>query len=113
LATSNWSTLGSIELRNRDGQSKTLHTNNGVPFPPFTKLEIATYSGDSGFYLLHICSDGQVADTYHESLEDAFHQAEYEFGVKQTEWSMQADGRGLLDFLLSAPKVEPDENDRL
>jgi hypothetical protein len=113
MANSNWSTLGSIELRDQSPQNKTLHTSNGAPFPPFTKLEIATYLGDPGFYLLHICSDGQIADTYHESLEDAFHQAEYEFGVKQTDWTVQSERKGLLYYLQNAPNVEPDENDHL
>ena len=28
----------------------------------------------------------EQADTYHETLEDAFGQAEFEFGVKKDEW---------------------------
>ncbi|MGC2660959.1 MAG: hypothetical protein WA324_23645 [Bryobacteraceae bacterium] len=29
---------------------------------------------EAGFYLLHLYSDGQGTDTWHETLEDAFHQ---------------------------------------
>ncbi|HET9180488.1 MAG TPA: hypothetical protein VFP59_00015 [Candidatus Angelobacter sp.] len=56
------------------------------PFPPFTSLEIAHYECSPGYYLFHICADGQAADTWHESLDDALYQAEWEFGVKVEEW---------------------------
>jgi hypothetical protein len=49
-------------------------------------LEIAQSPGDAGFYLLHICANGQVADTWHESMEDALHQAECEFGLTAEDW---------------------------
>lgn len=56
-------------------------------FPPFTSLVITRHPGDSGYYLMHLCEDGQGTDTWHVSLEDAFHQAEYEFGVRPDEWT--------------------------
>lgn len=74
--------LGSHHLR----PGRTRHRVNGKEFPPFVSLEIAQYQGDSGFYLLHICSDGAIADTHHESMEEAMHQAEFEFGVQSNEW---------------------------
>jgi len=89
MANSNWNILGHIEIQEQNLPRRTLHTTNGVPFPPFKRLEIATYPEDTGFYLFHICSDGQVADTHHETLKDAFHQAEYEFGVKEIDWIMR------------------------
>jgi hypothetical protein len=36
---------------------------------------------------MHICEKGQAADTWHENLEDAMHQAELEFGVQAEEWT--------------------------
>lgn len=54
--------------------------------PPFTSLAITQFPGDSGFYLMHICGDGQMADTWHQTLDDALHQAEWEFGVASEEW---------------------------
>ncbi len=57
-------------------------------FPPFVRLEIAQYPGDSSYYLLHICGDGQIADTNHETIEEAMHQAEWEFGVQPNEWDV-------------------------
>ena len=65
---------------------RTRHRIDGKDFPPFVSLEIAQYPADGGFYLLHICGNGAVADTYHESMEEAMHQAEFEFGVQATEW---------------------------
>jgi hypothetical protein len=59
---------------------------NSKDFSPFVSLEIAQYPEDSGFYLLHIRSDGAVVDTHHESMEEAIHQAEFEFGVQSNEW---------------------------
>ena len=57
-------------------------------FPPFARLEIARYPEDSSYYLLHICEDGQVADTNHDTMAEAMHQAEWEFGVLQAEWEV-------------------------
>jgi hypothetical protein len=56
------------------------------PFPPFRALEIAQYEGDSGFYLLYIPASGHGTDTYHETLADAMHQAEFEFRVAGDDW---------------------------
>ena len=55
-------------------------------FPPFVRLEIAQYEGDTGFYLLYYPEIGQGTDTWHLSLEDAMHQAEFEFNVQPNEW---------------------------
>jgi hypothetical protein len=55
-------------------------------FPPFVALEIASCPGEESCYLFHICKSGECADTWHQSLEDAVHQAEYEFGVHESEW---------------------------
>ena len=47
--------------------------------------------GRTGFYLLHIRSDSRGTDTLHETLEDVFDQAEFEFGVTKRERHMQRD----------------------
>jgi hypothetical protein len=80
--------VGTVELQTQHWPSRTRHTINGVPCAPFTRLEIATYAEQVGFYLLHICSDGQGTDAWHETLDDALDQAEFEFGVKRREWDM-------------------------
>ena len=55
-------------------------------FPPFKTLEISQYDGDSGFYLLYHPESGSGTDTWHQTLDDAMHQAEWEFGVTSSEW---------------------------
>ena len=78
--------LGEHHLR--PGQTKhTLSDSQGIrEFPPFVSLVITQSPGESGFYLMHCCENGQGADTWHETLDDALHQAEYEFEVKPEEW---------------------------
>jgi len=56
-------------------------------FAPFSSLVIAQYPGDAGYFLLYLCENSQVADTWHQTLDDAFHQAEFEFNVKLEEWT--------------------------
>jgi hypothetical protein len=54
-------------------------------FPPFVSLEIVR-SGRGSYYLMHVCEDGSGTDTWHQTLEEATDQAEYEFEVKMSEW---------------------------
>jgi hypothetical protein len=71
--------------------SRTKHTlsdSTGVrPFPPFTSLAITQYGDDPGYYLMHICDNNLGTDTWHETLKDALHQAEWEFAVLPEEWT--------------------------
>jgi len=55
-------------------------------FPPFVALEIVQAESDSAFYLMYIPESGMGADTFHLTLEDAKHQAEWEYGVEEDEW---------------------------
>jgi len=57
------------------------------PFPPFVALEIVHTPGEQGFYLMHECADHIGNDTWHETLDDAMDQADFEFGVKHDEWT--------------------------
>lgn len=66
--------------------SLTQHTKDHQPFPPFVELEIAAYPGEDCCYLFHICGDGQVADTWHQTVAEAMEQAEWELGVRPEEW---------------------------
>jgi hypothetical protein len=55
--------------------------------PEFVRLEIAVpLGGLSEYYLLHICADGSGTDTWHRTLEDALHQAKFEFNIEPSEW---------------------------
>jgi hypothetical protein len=55
----------------------------------FAGLAIAKYPNDSGFYLFYCDAEWAViTDTYHDSVERAVHQAEFEFsGVQFTDRS--------------------------
>jgi hypothetical protein len=45
-----------------------------------TALAIARYAGDESTYLFHFDHDGRVVtDTWHRSLDDAIHQAAFEY----------------------------------
>lgn len=72
----------------RPGRTRhTIHDARGYrEFPAFVELEIASYPNETSCYLFHIAENGEVADTWHQSIEDAMHQAEYEFGVQIDEW---------------------------
>jgi hypothetical protein len=71
-----------------DRAKHTLSDGQGTrAFPPFTALWIVHDPDDSGYYLMYGCENGQSTDTWHQSLEDALHQADWEFGVQPEEWT--------------------------
>ena len=78
--------LGANHRRPGRTRHAIVDVNGQQEFPPFVRLEIAQYPGDSSYYLLHICEDGKIADTNHETLEAAMHQAEWELGILQSDW---------------------------
>lgn len=79
-------TLGANHLRPGRTRHAISDGKSEREFPPFVRLEIARHPGDADYYLLHICDDGSVADTCHSTVEEALHQAEWEFGVQKSEW---------------------------
>jgi hypothetical protein len=72
----------------RPGRAKhSLKDASGLhDFAPFKALEICSASPDGGFYLLYEPETGPGTDTWHQTLDDAFGQAEWEFGVSPAEW---------------------------
>jgi hypothetical protein len=66
----------------------TKHYEGSELLPSPSSLAIAKHSDDSGYYLLYYDETGtELTDTYHDSLEEALHQAILEFQVKPEEWS--------------------------
>ena len=54
-----------------------------LPPADFVVLE----ADDTGFYLYrYSIRDEFGGDTWHQTLEDAYHQAEYEFGITDSDW---------------------------
>ena len=62
----------------------------GAPDPPIdmppTKY-VLLQELDEGIFLFRFAEDGADAgDTWHETTEDAMHQAEFEFGISGSSW---------------------------
>ena len=65
---------------------KTAHYAEGRRVDGIVRLEIEDDEG-RGFYRFHYDrSDRQVVDTWHETLDDAFEQARFEYGIGPDDW---------------------------
>lgn len=63
-----------------------------LPVPAW--VEISEEEG--AFYLLHFDANGtSFADTWHQTLEDAKRQAEFEFGIVAGEWTVVPSATGV------------------
>lgn len=62
------------------GTGGTRHVVQGDEVTEFASLAIAQYPTDPGFYLFY-CDENwdAITDTYHETLDEAIEQAEFEF----------------------------------
>mgnify|MGYP001617358595 CR=1 FL=1 len=80
--------LAQVRLASRHSPTgKTSHFRGNKLLPSPSRLAIVQYPGDSGFYLCHYNARGlESTDTYHETLEAAFAQALWEFGIRREEW---------------------------
>ena len=59
---------------------RTRHIRDGEAEGAFAQLAIARYPDGAGYYLLCLDAEGAVVtDTYHDSVEAAVEQADYEF----------------------------------
>lgn len=66
---------------------KTRHYIGDRELPAPNELQIVKYPDDAGYYLLYLGEGGsELTDTYHDSVEKAIEQAEWEFQVKPDEW---------------------------
>jgi|tagenome__1003787_1003787.scaffolds.fasta_scaffold19002463_2 hypothetical protein len=65
----------------------TLHVIGDQAMGPAAALRIVRYDEGPGFYLLYLDAAGEeMTDTWHQTLDDAPHQAEFEFSVASSEW---------------------------
>lgn len=63
------------------------HVVAGVEQGTFPALAICQYTGESSFYLFYCDGDWNVVtDTWHETLEDAMSQAEFEYSGIGSTW---------------------------
>jgi hypothetical protein len=73
--------LKSVDVSAAVRTFRTRHTVNGQEIEIIDALAIARYETDPGFYLFYCDDDWRVlTDTYHETMESALSQAEFEFG---------------------------------
>jgi hypothetical protein len=65
---------------------KTTHRVNNVVLAPAAALAVCQYENDDSFYLFYCDENWEpMTDTWHQTLEDAFHQVEFEYkGVTET-----------------------------
>jgi hypothetical protein len=72
---------------------KTNHYVGGAEMPRPVELQIVTYGEDSGYYLFYCDAAGvEMTDTYHDTVEEAMAQAEFEFSVKPDDWDSDVSG---------------------
>lgn len=85
---SDFAVLRTVTLkRGNEPTGRTVHREGNEVLPPPTGLAIVQYPEDSGFYLLYLDAHGQeMTDTYHETIEGAMSQAEFEFNVRPPDW---------------------------
>jgi hypothetical protein len=66
---------------------KTRHYLGAMLAPVPVELRIIKYPEDSGYYLFYCDNSGkEFTDTYHDTVDEAKSQAEWEFNVKPEEW---------------------------
>jgi hypothetical protein len=81
--------LMEISVLEVESTAKTKHYDGSLnkEFSKPSLLQIAQYDNDTGFYLFYLNSVNEImTDTYHETLEDAIDQAEWEFKIDSNKW---------------------------
>lgn len=75
-----------LQARVRAVTGKTIHWVGAEPCADPVAAQIVME--DDGFYLLRLESEGQrLADTWHQSLEEAKAQAAFEYGIADADWA--------------------------
>ena len=74
-----------IDIRERGTKS----TLNGVDLPCPDSLAIVKLGEDEGYYLLEILEGVEMTDTYHDTIDEAMRQAEFDLKIKPEDWVFQ------------------------
>lgn len=78
-----------VSLSGYSPTGHTRHTLSGKDVGTVSALRIMQYDGDPGFYLVYFDSqDKELTDTYHETMEGAMAQAQWEFDVTPEHWNL-------------------------
>jgi hypothetical protein len=81
--------VAEIDIAGRRPTGKTRHTVEGVPITGGAMLRIVLLAGDKSYYLIHYDKNGnEIADTCHDTIQEALEQAEFEFGLTADEWKL-------------------------
>ena len=80
--------LKQISLVEYSATGKTKHYRGNIELPRPFFLQIAKYDDDSGFYLFYLNENmEELTDTYHKTIEKAYDQANWEFGIEAKDWN--------------------------
>ena len=75
-----------------EATGKTRHFSGGGLFRIPAELQVVELPGSPGYYLLYFDDSGrEMTDTFHDSVEQAVAQAEWEFNVKGRDWLVYDD----------------------
>lgn len=88
---SEWKIIRKIRLdKNRPATGNTRHyRGNHEVTNEIKELKIIKYNKYNGYYLMYYNDKGrELTDTYHDTLDRAFSQAEFEFNVKPDDWEV-------------------------
>jgi hypothetical protein len=74
---------------NHKPTGRTRHYTNGVLNATPLHLAIGRYPDVPGYYLLYLDQHGEeLNDTYHDTIEAAMRQAQWEFSIKPCDWEV-------------------------
>lgn len=84
----NYTVIQYVYLTNEHSSTfRTVHKIGDKVIDKPYKLQIVKYKNCNGFYLIHLnINEEEMTDTYHDTLEDAMEQADWEFGINKKEW---------------------------
>ncbi|MGH9906104.1 MAG: hypothetical protein ACRD8U_11055 [Pyrinomonadaceae bacterium] len=75
------------KTKHYEGEFSSEGLERGVELKAPHRLAIVQIPPEQGYYLLYLDEEGnELTDTYHDSLEAALEQAEWEFNVGANEW---------------------------
>jgi len=79
--------IATADLSVFSATGETVHLSGAQPLPAPIALQIV--SADDGYYLYYMNDQGiDQTDTFHETLEGAFEQARFEFGITPNQWKI-------------------------
>ena len=85
----NYQVLREISLLPSTSTGRTKHFAGSRELPTPAKLQIAQYVNGSGFYLFYLDDHGSImTDTFHDSMEGAMDQAQWEFDIEMKDWKI-------------------------